>query len=88
MIEPAGKLESIKEKVSDLCSIVDRAELTLIGIGIPVSFESQGYPNPNHLSFESATMNDAFIARKYITDGTIAFLAEILGTDLKNTEII
>jgi predicted transcriptional regulator YdeE len=74
------------EKVNDLCSIVDRTELNLVGIGVPVTFESQGYPNK--LSFESNTLNDYFVTKKYIADGTIAFLAETLGVNLNETEII
>lgn len=78
--------ETFVEKVSDFCSIVDRAETPVVGIGVPVSFESQGYPNK--LSFESGTMNDYFIAKKYIADGTVSFLAETLGVILNETEII
>jgi RimJ/RimL family protein N-acetyltransferase len=86
MIVNANKTETLVEKISDLCSIVDKTEFNLIGIGVPVNFESQGYPNT--LSFESGTMNDAFIAKKYITDGTVSFLAGTIGVNLSETEII
>jgi hypothetical protein len=78
--------ETLAEKVNDMCSIVDRAEINLVGIGVPVTFESQGYPNK--LSNESDAFNDYFIAKKYISDGTIAFLAQALGVNLGETEII
>lgn len=86
MIENVNQYETPVEKVNDFCSIVDRTKISIIGIGVPVNFESQGYPNT--LSFESGTMNDYFIAKKYIADGTIAFLAETLGLILNETEII
>ena len=78
--------EIFVEKISDFCSIVDRADLCIIGICVPVTFESQGYPGIH--SFESNTLNDYFIAKKYIGDGTVAFLAETLGADINETEII
>ncbi|MDR1630669.1 MAG: hypothetical protein LBS36_10735 [Oscillospiraceae bacterium] len=79
-------IETLAENVNDLCSIVDRTELKLVGIGVPVNFESQGYPDAP--AFYSGTMNDAFISKKYITDGTVAFLAKALGVNLDETEII
>jgi Acetyltransferases, including N-acetylases of ribosomal proteins len=86
MIENVNQYETLVEKVNDFCSIVDRTKINIIGISVPVNFESQGYPNT--LSFASGTMNDYFIAKKYIADGTIAFLAETLGLILNETEII
>ena len=86
MVENMNRIEILVEKVNDFCSIVDRTEIHMIGIGVPVNFESQGYPSK--LSFENNTLNDYFIAKKYITDGTIAFLAQTLGVNLNKTEII
>ena len=87
MVKTANKIETLVEKVSEFCSIVDRAELHIAGIGVSVNFESQGYPTSTP-SFEGGTMNDYFIAKKYISDGTIAFLADALGVKLDKTEII
>lgn len=86
MMDKINNIETFVEKVSEFCSIVDRQQLHIIGVGVPVSFESQGYPG--ELSFSSGTMNDYFIAKKYITDGTVSFLAEALGANLSKTEII
>jgi len=80
------KDEKLVEKVTNFCYIIDRSKINIIGIGVPVNFESQGYPNT--LNFDSSTMNDAFIAKKYITDGTIQFLADTLGVNLSESEII
>lgn len=85
-MKATSSIEAFVEKVNDLCSIVDREEIHVVGIGVPVNFESQGYPGT--LSFESGTMNDAFIAKKYLEDGTVSFLAEALGVTLRDTEII
>ncbi len=73
-------------RISDFCSIVDRPEIHLVGIGVPVNFESQGYADGGQ--FNDYTYNDYFIAKKYISDGTIAFLAETLGVCLGDTEIV
>ena len=78
--------ETFVEKVSDLCTIVFRPETYVVGIGVPVSFESQGYGLAN--SFKSDTMNDYFLAKKLIPDGTVALLAQALHMDLADTEII
>lgn len=86
MLKSQGGRESFAEQVNELCSIVDREEMILVGIGIPVNFESQGYPGEQ--AFYSGTINDAFIAKKYISDGSIAFLAQILGVKLEETDII
>jgi predicted transcriptional regulator YdeE len=81
------KYEVFVEKVSDFCSVVDREKMTIVGVRVPVCFESQGYP-PASVSFEGGTMNDAFIAEKYISDGTVAFLAKALGADPGETGIV
>lgn len=86
MMAEKNNTEVFIEKVNEFCSIVERAEMKLVGIGVPVCFESQGYPDK--LSFYSGTMNDGFIAKKYIADGTIAFLAQTLGIDVCKMEII
>ena len=88
MVEQArGGHETFVETISEFCSIVDRAETHMVGIGVPVSFESQGYPDASP-EFYSGTMNDYFIAKKYIADDTVAFLAEALGVNLEQSEII
>ena len=87
MVENMNSTETFVEKVNDLCSIVDRKEVHMVGIGVPVNFESQGYPD-KQLAFYSGTMNDSFIAKKYITDGTAALLGEALGIHLHETELI
>lgn len=75
--------ETLVETVGTYCSIVERAETRIVGISVPVSFESQGYSDGNSVVF-----NDYAIAKKYITDGTISFLAETIGVDIRETEII
>lgn len=82
----SGKQELFVEQISEFCSIVDRGEVCLVGIGVPLSFESFGYPNTE--THEGATINDAFVAEKYIKDGTIALLAGALGMKLEECEII
>ena len=82
----ARPAETLVQQVDELCSIVDRGGVRAVGIGVPVCFESNGYPNSNE--FNGDTMNDYFIAKKYIGDGTVAFLAQTLGVTLSETDII
>ncbi len=78
--------ETFVEKVSEFCTIVERPQTHIVGIGVPISFESRGYAfgkTPN-----DDTINDYFLAKKFIPDGTVAFLADTLGVSLAQTEII
>lgn len=86
MMEKMNRMETFVEAVNDLCSIVDRSKMNLVGIKVPVSFESQGYPFIGR--FDSKALNDYMIVKKYISEGTIAFLAETLGVNLSESEII
>lgn len=52
-------------------------EIKNTGIGVPVSFESKGYGSGK--IFGDITFNDYFIAKKYITDSTVDFLAGVIG---------
>jgi predicted transcriptional regulator YdeE len=74
--------ETLVEQVDGLCAVVDRGEILMVGIGVPVSFESPGYGGGGN----EYTLNDYFIAKKYIGDGTIALLARALG--VPDAEII
>ncbi|MDR1328363.1 MAG: hypothetical protein LBK23_02030, partial [Oscillospiraceae bacterium] len=84
----AHAVETRVEQVSEFCTIVDRAEIRLAGIGVPVTFESQGYPPDDSLDSFHSTFNDYSIVKKYIGNGSVAFLAETLGVNLCETEII
>lgn len=79
----ACSIETWMETVGEYCSIVEREETRIVGIRVPVSFESQGYSKGR-----SQVFNDYAIAKKYITDGTISFLAETIGVPIQETEII
>nr|WP_304955394.1 GyrI-like domain-containing protein [uncultured Acetatifactor sp.] len=72
--------ESQVEKIHECCSIVDRPSMRLVGIEVPVNFESRSYLGRQ--------LNDYDIAKKYIMDGTISFLAKTLGVALADTEIV
>jgi len=64
--------EIFVEKINDFCSIVDREETHIIGIHAAINCES--------------SLNDFDISTKYITNGTITFLAETL--NVTSDEII
>jgi len=86
MMESVNKLETKVKTVNERCAIVERAEMRMVGISIPITFESQGYPLAQNT--DSNALNDALAAEKYIGDGTIAFLAQTLDVQLGETEII
>jgi hypothetical protein len=72
--------------VDELCAVVDRAQTRIVGIDVPVSFESQGYPGGS--DFSAGTMNDYFIAKKYIGNGTMGHLSRALGLSLADSQIV
>ena len=81
------KEEIMVEKISEFCTIVDRSETKIVGIGLTVTYESRGYGYGGY-EFASCDLNDYFFAKKVIPEGEIALLAEIIGINLANTEIV
>ncbi|WP_058301999.1 GyrI-like domain-containing protein [Gorillibacterium timonense] len=75
------------EQIHELASIVDRTETHIIGYGMPVSFENRGYGS-DHYGFPNGSFSDAFFARKVISEGEVALLAQVIGIDLTATEIV
>lgn len=81
------KKETRVEQVNEFCTIVERAETKLIGIGLPVTYESRGYGYGRYVAAER-NMNDYFFAKKLIKEGEIGLLARTLGINLSDAEII
>lgn len=72
--------EVLIEEIGKFCSIVDREETKGIGIEVKFSAESRGW----HADY--GTNTDKAVAVKYIQNGTIKLLSNILG--IENPEII
>ncbi|RCX22703.1 hypothetical protein DFP94_101284 [Fontibacillus phaseoli] len=90
MMEEASRRtekEICVEQVNVNCSIVDRAETLIVGFGLPINYESRGY-NFSTDDFSSRSLTDSIYARKVISEGDIDFLAEIIGIDLADKEIV
>ncbi len=83
----AQSKEIFVEQINEFCSIVDRPETMIIGIGVPITYESRGYGYGGY-QFASCDLNDYFFARKVIPEGEVALLAKVLGVCLFDTEII
>ncbi|GEM_PF-1590335 len=84
MVKDINNMQDLKEvfveQVNEHTSIVDRAETKVVGIKIIFSAESRGWP------MSLGTNTDKAMAEKYISNGTIKLLSNILKT--KNPEII
>lgn len=61
--------------INEFCDIVDRREIKVVGVKVRFSSESRG-----HLT-EFGTNTDKAIAHKYITNGTVQLIADILKID-------
>lgn len=67
--------ETFVDKVNDFCTIVDRGETKVVGIKIHFSPESRGELT------DFGTNNIRSVAKKYITNGTVRLIADIIGED-------
>ncbi|WDV46456.1 GNAT family N-acetyltransferase [Clostridiaceae bacterium M8S5] len=72
--------ETFIKRINEHCIIVDKNEFNVVGIKIRFSDESRGW------YIEEATNTDKSMAIKYISNGTIKLLADIL--DIDNPQII
>ena len=90
LAEEAGRnvsKELVVEQINECCSIVDRAETLLIGVGLTLTYESRGY---NYGGFESwgHDLTDFSFAKKVIKGGEVALLAKAAGVSLDEKEIM
>ncbi|MGG6312299.1 hypothetical protein [Paenibacillus macerans] len=79
--------ETAVEQVHEYCSIVDRSETRIVGIGVTITYESRGYSYGGG-AFTGNCLTDFEFAQKVIRSGDIALLAEVLGIDLTGLELI
>jgi predicted transcriptional regulator YdeE len=80
--------ERAVEQVSEFCSIVDRPEMKLAGIALPITYESRGYGGFYGFEHASCTLNDYFFTKKLAAEGDMALLSRILGERVKRKDII
>ena len=79
--------ETLVRLVNDKCSIVDRSETRIVGIGLQGMFENRGYSN-HTTAHGDKYLNDYFFTKKLISEGEIALLARVLGLDPTTREVI
>ncbi|MFD2875105.1 hypothetical protein ACFTAO_02590 [Paenibacillus rhizoplanae] len=68
MVEELKQMEMSSEvhveQVTELCSIVDRPEMKVVGIALPISYESRGYGGYYDSGQAGGTVNDYFLYEK------------------------
>ena len=80
--------ESLVEQIDELCAIVDRPEMKIVGIALPITYESRGYGGFYGFEHANCILNDYFFTKKLIGEGDIALLSGILGENVKNRDIV
>ncbi len=75
--------EVFVEQVTELCTIVDRPEMKIVGIALPVTFESRGYGGFYGFEHAGCILNDYFYTKKLIAEGDMALLSGIISSRLK-----
>lgn len=80
--------EMIVEEISQFCSIVDKPEMKLVGVALPLSYESRGYGGYSGFEDTSSTMNDYFFTKKLAQDGEMDLLLALLGDCVESRDIM
>jgi len=82
-----GSKETVVQQVNDWCSLVDREETRIVGITVAITYESRGYNYGSEVSGKR-DLNDYFFTKKLLAEGEIALLAQTLGKELAECEIV
>lgn len=80
--------EVLVEQVSEICAIVDRPEMRIVGYTLPVNYESRGYGGYYGFEHANCILNDYFFTKKLVGEGDMALLADLLGDGLLNGEVV
>ncbi|MEK3795994.1 GyrI-like domain-containing protein [Paenibacillus sp. FSL R7-0204] len=92
MVEELKQMEMLSEihveQVTELCSIVDRPEMKVVGIALPISYESRGYGGYYDSGQAGGTINDYFYTKKLAAEGEIALLSSLIEHQIKGREIV
>lgn len=92
MVEEMKQMEILSEvhveQVTEMCSIVDRPEMKVVGIALPVTYESRGYGGYYGFEHASCTLNDYFYTKKLAAEGDMALLSGLISQQIKGKEIV
>jgi predicted transcriptional regulator YdeE len=80
--------EVLVEQVSDFCSIVDRSEMKIVGIALPISYESRGYGGFYGFEHANCILNDYFFTKKLIAEGDISLLDHLIDPFILHEDIV
>lgn len=92
MVEEMNQMELpsevFVEQVTECCTIVDRPEMNIVGIALPLTYESRGYGGYYGFEHAGCTLNDYFYTKKLITEGDMALLSGIISQHIKSRDIV
>lgn len=92
MVEEMNQMELpsevFVEQVTEYCMIVDRPEMNIVGIALPLTYESRGYGGYYGFEHASCTLNDYFYTKKLVTEGDMALLSGIIRQHIKGKDIV
>lgn len=80
--------EIFVEQISDFCSIVDRPEMKIVGIALPITYESRGYGGFYGFEHANCILNDYFFTKKLVAEGDMALLSRIIGEQISRKDIV
>ncbi|WP_042204065.1 GyrI-like domain-containing protein [Paenibacillus camerounensis] len=87
MVEEMSQMELpnevLVEQVTELCAIVDRPEMKIVGIALPVTFESRGYGGFSGFGHAGCILNDYFYTKKLISEGDMTLLSSLISSRLQ-----
>lgn len=79
--------ETFVEQITDFCSIVDKPEMKIVGIALPITYESRGYGGFYGFEHANCILNDYFFAKKLIAEGDMTLLSSVIDPLIKNRDI-
>ena len=80
--------EIFVEQINDFCTIVDRPEMKIVGIALPITYESRGYGGFYGFEHANCILNDYFFTKKLIAEGDMALLSGAISEQLKSRDIV
>lgn len=92
MVEEMNQMEIpseiVVEQITDLCTIVDRPEMKIVGIALPITYESRGYGGYYGFEHANCILNDYFYTKKLVSEGDMALLSSIISQQIEAKDIV
>ena len=92
MVEEMNQMEIpsevFVEQITDLCTIVDRPEMKIVGIALSITYESRGYGGYYGFEHANCILNDYFYTKKLVSEGDMVLLSGIISQQIKGSDIV